>query len=119
MSIFAPSIIKIFRDDPDVIAIGTVALRWQCATLFLTATVVLSNMMLQTMGMAVPATIVAMSRQFIFFIPLLVILGALLGLKGIEITQSVSDVCAFCLSVPIVLKVLNGLTEEEKQGKNK
>lgn len=119
MSIFAPSIIKIFRDDPDVIAIGTVALRWQCATLFLTATVVLSNMMLQTMGLAVPATIVAMSRQFIFFIPLLVILGALLGLKGIEITQSVADVCAFCLSVPIVLKVLNNLTEEEKQNQNK
>ena len=112
MAIFAPQIITIFRDDPDVVAIGAVALRFQCATLFLTATIVLSNMMLQTMGMAVPATIVAMSRQFIFFIPLLIILGFAFGLTGIEITQTVSDVCAFALTVPIVHKVLKGLQEK-------
>lgn len=112
MAIFAPQIITIFRDDPDVVAIGAVALRFQCATLFLTATIVLSNMMLQTMGMAVPATIVAMSRQFIFFIPLLIILGFAFGLTGIEITQTVSDICAFVLTVPIVHKVLKGLQEK-------
>ena len=112
MAIFAPQIITIFRDDPDVVAIGAVALRFQCATLFLTATIVLSNMMLQTMGMAVPATIVAMSRQFIFFIPLLIILGFAFGLTGIEITQTVSDICAFALTVPIVHKVLKGLQEK-------
>lgn len=112
MAIFAPQIITIFRDDPDVVAIGAVALRFQCATLFLTATIVLSNMMLQTMGMAVPATIVAMSRQFIFFIPLLIVLGFAFGLTGIEITQTVSDICAFVLTVPIVHKVLKGLQEK-------
>jgi putative MATE family efflux protein len=112
MAIFAPQIITIFRDDPDVVAIGAVALRFQCATLFLTATIVLSNMMLQTMGMAVPATIVAMSRQFIFFIPLLIVLGFAFGLTGIEITQTVSDICAFALTVPIVHKVLKGLQEK-------
>ncbi|MDO4460710.1 MAG: MATE family efflux transporter [Clostridia bacterium] len=112
MFIFAPEIIAIFRkDDPEVIRIGAFALRCQCVTLFLTATVVMSNMMLQTIGMAVPATIVAMSRQFIFFIPLLFILGAIFRLTGIMMTQAVADVCAFALSLPIVINVMKKMHE--------
>ncbi len=45
--IFAPAIIRAFRDDPDVIAIGTVTLRWQAAFLPLHALIVGTNMLMQ------------------------------------------------------------------------
>lgn len=118
MFIFAPDIISWFRkDDPQVIEIGAFALRCQCVSLFLSGTIVMSNMMLQTIGKAIPATIVAMSRQFIFFIPALFILGSSFGLFGIEISQAVSDVCSFILTVPLtiwVLKQMNAKPEDEK-----
>jgi putative MATE family efflux protein len=107
MFIFAPDIISWFRkDDPQVIAIGSFALRCQCVTLFLTGIIVMSNMMLQTIGKAIPATIVAMSRQFIFLIPALLILGPCFGLLGVEISQAVADVCAFILTVPLTIWVM-------------
>lgn len=103
----APSIISLFRkDDIDVITIGAFALRCQCVTLFLSGLIVLSNMLLQTIGRAVPATITSMTRQFIFLIPCLFILGALFKLTGIEMSQAVADVFSFALALPIVLKEL-------------
>lgn len=105
--IFAPVVIALFRkDDPEVIAIGALALRCQCVSMFLAGTVVMSNMMLQTIGKAVPATIVAMSRQFIFFVPCVVILSLCFGLVGVQIAQAVADVLAFALTVPITIKVM-------------
>ena len=107
MFILAPQLIALFRkDDLLVIEIGTVALRCQCVTMCLSGVIVMSNMMLQTIGKAVPATILAMSRQFIFFIPAVVILGLCFQLTGIEIAQAAADVCAFAVAVPITSKVL-------------
>ena len=104
--IFAPVVIALFRkDDPQVIEIGTLALRCQCVSMFLAGTVVMSNMMLQTIGKAVPATIVAMSRQFIFFVPCVLILGFCFHLTGVQIAQAVADVLSVALTVPITLKV--------------
>lgn len=118
MFIFAPSIIEFFRKgDPDVIAVGSFALRCQCITLSLSGFIVMSNMMLQTIGKAVPATAVAMSRQFIFFIPALFILSNLFGLLGVEIAQAVADACSILLTIPLTIKVLremkNNLAEPE------
>jgi len=42
---FAPAIVGLFRDDPEVVRIGGLALRWRCATLPLSAFIVMSNMM--------------------------------------------------------------------------
>ena len=70
MAIFAPQIIMLFRkDDLDVIAIGALGLRLQCVSLPFTAGIIMVNMMTQTMGRALEASIVAFSRQGIFLIP--------------------------------------------------
>lgn len=70
--LFAPEIVSIFRaDDAEVIRYGSMALRWQCAAFPLVGNIVLSNMYLQNIRRVIPAVVVAMSRQGIFFIPLL------------------------------------------------
>ncbi len=104
--IFAPQIITFFRDDPEVVAVGIVALRWQAAALPLSATVVMTNMMLQSMGKGIPASITASARNGLFFIPMILILPRLFGLFGVEITQAFADVLSIAVSIPLAIREL-------------
>ena len=68
--VLAPQIVSLFlAEDQQVQEIGTLALRLQCALIPLFAFTCLANMMLQTMGIAGRATVLAMARQGLFFIP--------------------------------------------------
>lgn len=111
---FAPWLIALFRDDPEVVAIGTAALRFQCVTLCLSGWTVMSNMMLQTIGKTAGATFLAMSRQGVFFIPLVYVLSHSLGLLGVETTQSAADVLTVLCAVPIQLRALRELDTLER-----
>lgn len=106
-------LIGIFRDDPDVIRIGTVAVRFQCATLVLNGWIVMNNMMTQTMGKTFYASLLASARQGLFFIPILLILPRILGLFGIQAAQAAADILTFVLSVVLYRRVMGELAEEE------
>jgi putative MATE family efflux protein len=111
--IFAPAIIAVFRkDDPQVISVGTLSLRLQCFTFPLMGWIVINNMMLQTIGKAVPASVLAAARQGIFLIPLLVILPARLGILGIQLCAPLSDLLTFALAIPMGLRTLQGFTAQ-------
>ena len=112
--VFAPDLVGLFRDDKDVIEIGTAVLRFQCLAFPLNSVIVLTNMMLQSTGKGIWATIVASSRQGFFFIPIVIILSSLFGITGLEISQTIADVCAFLLSLPVALYYMNKL----KKGKH-
>ena len=109
---FAPSVVSRFRDDPDVIQIGALALRFQCVTLCFQSWVVMSNMMLQTIGKTVPATFLAAARQGMFFLPLILILPRLLGLIGVQSAQAAADALTLLCAVPIQLYALRRLGQE-------
>lgn len=103
---FAPQVIGIFRDDADVIAVGAVALRYQSATLPLGGALVISNMMLQSIGKGVKASITSSARNGIFFIPLILILPAVLGIRGVEMTQACADVLSLAITIPLAASEL-------------
>ena len=105
--VFAPHLVGLFRDDPEVIKIGTEVLRYQCLAFPLSSVIVLTNMMLQSTGKGVWATIVASARQGFFLIPIVIVLSNLFGLKGLEISQTIADVCAFILAFPVGLYYMN------------
>ncbi len=107
--LFAPQLVALFQKDPDVIRYGAAALRFQCVTLCFQGWVVMSNMMLQTIGRNVSATFIAMARQGIFFIPLVWALSAALGMLGVQIAQPVSDLLTLLCAVPIQCRVLRQL----------
>jgi Na+-driven multidrug efflux pump len=105
--LFAPHIITLFRrDDPEVIRIGTRALRFQCFTFPLSGWIILNNMMLQTMGKAIPVGILAFSRQGLFLIPLLFTVVPVFGVLGIQLCIPVADLCTFILALPLGISVL-------------
>lgn len=112
--VFAEDIVTVFRkNDADVIRIGTLALRLQCFVFPFSAWIVMCNMMLQSIGKAVKASIVAAARQGLFFIPLILILPRLFGLLGVQMCQTVSDVFSLLLSLPFGLSVLNEMKRAE------
>jgi putative MATE family efflux protein len=106
--IFAPDIITLFRrDDPEVIRIGAFSLRAQCFTFPLAGWIILNNMMLQTMGKTISASILALSRQGLFLIPLLFTIVPFLGVRGIQLCIPIADVCTFFLAIPLGISVLH------------
>ena len=104
--IFAPRVIGFFRDDPAVIEVGKTALRFQACVFPLNGFIIMSNMMLQSMGKGVRATLLASFRSGLFMIPSLLTLSALLGLRGVEMAQTVSDALTFAAAIPLVVPVL-------------
>ena len=111
---FAPQIIHFFREDEAVVEVGAVALRYQALTLPLGAFLTMANMLAQSIGKGVRASILASARTGIFFLPLIFVLPRMYGLFGVEITQACADVCAFFLSVPIAYSVLKPMQEEKE-----
>ncbi len=112
-AVLAHPIVAIFLDDADVIRIGTDALRWQCLTFPFAAWTTMCNMMTQTTGKAVRASFLAMARQGLFFVPTVLIMPQLLGLLGVEISQSIADVISFAFAIPIGLSLLNEMKRDE------
>ena len=113
--VFAPQLISLFRDSPQVIAYGSVALRFQCVTFVTHSWIVMSNMMLQTTGKTVPATFLAMARQGIFFIPMVLILPHMLDFLGVQMAQSAADLLTFLCCIPIQFKALREMSEDKPQ----
>ncbi len=112
--VFAPQVIALFRrDDPEVIRIGSLALRILCISFPLTGWVILSNMMLQTMGKALKASVLAVSRQGVFLILFLLLLIPPLGILGLQMAQPVSDVVTFLVAIPLTTSVLRELRKGE------
>lgn len=98
--VFAQEIIAVFRkDDAEVTRIGVMALRAQVALLPFTGLVTAANMALQSTGQSLPATVLAMSRQGIFFLPLILVLPGFIGLWGVIIAQPLSDFITFFIAI--------------------
>ena len=103
---YAPQIIAFFRNDADVVSVGKVALRFQSVVFPAHAVIVMTNMMLQSIGKGVKASITASARNGLFFIPMIIILPKLFGLTGVEAAQSVADAMTLVLSVPFAVSEL-------------
>lgn len=116
--VFAPQVVLLFqKGDPEVVVLGTVALRAHLATMVLMPYVVLNNMMLQTTGEAFRASLLAAARQGLFFVPAILLLPALLGWPGLVLAQPVADLCSFLLAIPLstgFLRKTKALEEGQK-----
>ena len=100
--IFSGEVVSLFRDDPEVIAIGIPALRYQMIIFPACSFMMMANMMMQTCRKTIRANILAASRQGLFFIPLIFVLPYFYGLFGVEICQAMSDIISLIVTIPIV-----------------
>lgn len=114
--IFAPRIIALFRkEDLEVIAIGTLALRLQCLSLPLSAWIISTNMLLQTIGKGAKASFVSLSRQGLFFLPAILLLPRYFGLLGVQASQPLADTLSFLTAILMMIGVLKELKTGQKE----
>ena len=111
----AGSCIQIFRDDPEVIAIGIPALQAQCVALLFVPFQVCNNMMFQSIGYKFNATFLSSLRNGLYFIPVILIFSALWGLTGIQLSQAVADVLTSFTCIPFTVTFFAKLPKEEPE----
>lgn len=114
--IFAPQIIAVFRsEDPTLIQIGASALRWQCVVFPLCTLATTTGMLFQNIRLTIPATLLSIGRQGLFFIPAILILPQFLGLQGVEMAQATADLCTFLLTIPFAVWITRKLGAAARQ----
>ncbi|MBF1077853.1 MAG: MATE family efflux transporter [Solobacterium sp.] len=109
---FSGHFVALFRDDPDVIAVGTTALRFQCVSLVLMPMTMYGNMLFQSISRSAVATFLAMLRSGLILIPAVIILHACFGITGIEAAQSVSEIMTAIISLPFILYLFKTFPED-------
>lgn len=110
---FSSEIIDLLRHDPAVVAVGSVAFRWQILTYPLAVVITMSNMMFQTSGRTLSANFLAACRNGICFIPMIILLPLMCGLKGVEVSQAAADVLTFIFTVPLTIRYFKTLKQTD------
>lgn len=111
--LFANPLINEFLEEPEAYDIALYALKLQCMTLPFVPCCVASNMLFQSIGKGGRASLLASFRSGSLYIPAILVLAQLYGLRGIEWAQPVSDVLAALLSVPIAVAFLRKLPPDQ------
>lgn len=102
--VFSEPLIKTMSKNKEVILVSSNILRMQCITLPLLGYFAISSMLMQNIGQYFWASIISISRQGIFYIPLLYILSNIFGQFGIYLLQPAADILSFALAVIVVRK---------------
>lgn len=115
------TIIRLFDNDPDLIAGGTQALRIVLSMIPIIGAQVVGAALFQSLGKALPSLLLTLSRQVILFIPLALILPRLygLGVLGIWLVFPISDFLSTIFTVVLLkreMRVLDGLRQANLMG---
>ena len=111
--IFSSFLLQCFiSDDAQVIEMGSLALRAQCFALAFQGICVTTNMALQSTSHYGKATFLALCRQGIFFIPVVLILPRIIGLNGVLFAQSISDILTFFVSIFFFISFLKEVKDK-------
>lgn len=97
-------LLSLLGSDTQVAAFAARVLRAQSPVLACQGAVILMNMLTQSRGETLRASVIATSRQGIFLIPLILALPYLFDETGLILCQSAADVLALGLSL-LVLKI--------------
>jgi putative MATE family efflux protein len=97
--VFPSKLMLIFTSDESAIEMGTTALRIMFAASLTIGLQMVTGSVFQALGRAKSATVLSMSRQVLFLIPLLLVLPLIWKLTGVWIAFPVADLLAFFLAL--------------------
>ena len=92
--LFAPYLVAVFTTDETLIAEGTPAMRIAFLATPLIAINLIGSAYFQAIGKALPALLLALTKQGFFLIPLLLILPPFFGLNGVWMSFPIADIGA-------------------------
>lgn len=104
--IFAAPVVHIFTGLPEVVAAGAFILQGYILQLLVVGPQMVASVTVQALGKSLAAAFMAVARQGVFFIPILIFLNRRFGLGGLIYAQAVSDTLTLILGIILLLVVL-------------
>ena len=110
--IFAQKIVYLFQKSPEVVRIGTTALRFSCVGVTFLALSVPVNMLYQSIRKPAMSSFLSILRSGLMFMPVLVVTTHFWGIFGIQISQPLADMLTGLVSIPFIIAFLRKKDED-------
>ena len=104
---FAPGLIQLFMDNPEIIAYGTRFLRGMCLGMVFLCTDFMAVGVFASLGLGKYSLLFAILRKVVLEIPLLFLLNSLFPLYGLAYAQCITEgilACAACIMLLRIFK---------------
>ena len=100
----AEHIIRLFQPKQEVVAVGSVALRYAAFGMMFMPFSVPVNMLYQSIQKPTVSSVLSLIRSGAVTIPILLVCVPLIGLTGVQIAQPCADVIAGLISIPFIIQ---------------
>ncbi|MFY9174154.1 MAG: MATE family efflux transporter [Peptococcia bacterium] len=107
--IWPAQIIGLFNKDPDLIALTKPAMLVYFTMMPIIGFQIICSNYFQAVGKPVQSAILSLSRQILFFIPLLLILPNYWGIEGVWRTPPIADSSAVILTACLIIREMKNL----------
>lgn len=113
MSVFAVPIIRIFMQDAAIVENGALMLRLQQLGMTFMAVTLISTCVCQSVGKALGALVLSISRQGVLYVLALAVLSRLFGYTGVLASQACADAATALMAVCIVRQILRSVPQKK------
>ena len=103
--VFAPGLIRMFMENPEIIAYGTAFLRAMCMGLTFLCMDFMAVGVFASLGRGKNSLVFALLRKVVLEIPLLFLLNALWPLYGLAYAQCITEVVLATAAVIMLVKI--------------
>ena len=111
--VFSGPIVRIFQKSPDVVSIGTEAIKYSSAGLIFFPLSVPVNMLYQSIRRPGVSSVLSLMRSGLIFIPVIFIMSHFFLLRGILLSQPLADAATGLISIPFILKFLHTTPDDD------
>ncbi len=111
--LFPELVSRIFTQSPALLEVSTHAILYCFFGFTMVGFQITATQFLQSLGLAKESFILSISRQSFFLIPLLLFLPKFLGLDGVWLTSSFSDLLAGVLGLYMISRVMRKLNSKQ------
>ena len=113
---FPDPIVRVFTDDPALLAMSKRFIKIALSLYFLVGFQVIGTATFQALGLARPSMIMSLSRQVLFLIPLALVLPPIFGLQGVFLVYPTADLGAAALTLWFLIHYRKRLLGENLSG---
>ena len=111
--VFAPELVRLLRNDTAVVMIGKRALRLQALAYLLLPPCMVTEMLMQSTGYRLGASLLSAFRSGLLFIPSILLLAHFRGLVGIQEAQPLALILSAPITLPFALFFFRRLPKED------
>ncbi|MEC9488143.1 MAG: MATE family efflux transporter [Halanaerobium sp.] len=117
--LFPRQLIAIFNNDPQLLQIGTTALKRISIAYPIIGPAIIASTTFQAMGRGIPSLVLSLTRQIIVLVPVMYFLGRLFGLSSIwyafPISEFVNAIVAAVWLIAVLRQVFSRLDTQQER----